>query len=90
MNNNQRGFGIVEGLLIIVVVGLIGLAGWVFVQRQDDKNNSPGQLTEQAQPQDQPPQVNNSEDLEKAENYLNDKDIDSQLNTTEIDQTLAE
>ncbi len=28
MKKNQRGFGVVEGLLILVIVGLIGFVGW--------------------------------------------------------------
>ena len=28
MDRNQKGFGFVEGLLILVIVGMIGLAGW--------------------------------------------------------------
>jgi predicted negative regulator of RcsB-dependent stress response len=28
MNKNQKGFGVVEGLLILVIVGILGFTGW--------------------------------------------------------------
>jgi hypothetical protein len=41
MKNNQKGFSAVEGLLILVIVGLIGFIGWyVWDKKQDDKKAS--------------------------------------------------
>jgi hypothetical protein len=28
MKNNQKGFGLVETLLILVIIGLVGFVGW--------------------------------------------------------------
>lgn len=37
MNKNQRGFGAIEILLVLVIVGLLVGAGWYFMQRNDSK-----------------------------------------------------
>ncbi len=37
---NSKGFSIVEGLVIIVIVGLIAGVGWLVLQRQKNKDNS--------------------------------------------------
>ena len=39
MRKNEKGFGIVELILIIVVIGLIMAVGWLFFDRQKEKNN---------------------------------------------------
>jgi cytoskeletal protein RodZ len=39
MKKNEKGFGVVEILLVIVVVGLLGVAGWMFFNKQRDKDN---------------------------------------------------
>lgn len=40
MKNNQKGFSVVEILIVIVVVGLLGGAGW-YVWKSKDKNQTP-------------------------------------------------
>lgn len=37
MKSNQKGFGVVEIIIIIVVVGLLGAVGWVVYDRQSNK-----------------------------------------------------
>ncbi len=37
MRKNKKGFGVVEIILIIVVIGLIVAVGWLFFDRQKDK-----------------------------------------------------
>ena len=39
MRKNKKGFGVVEILLVIVVIGLIVAVGWLFFDRQKSKNN---------------------------------------------------
>jgi hypothetical protein len=39
MNKNQRGFSVVEGLLILVIVGTIGFIGW-YVWKSKNKTDS--------------------------------------------------
>lgn len=40
MKNNQKGFSAVEVLLVLVILGLIGLAGWFVFNRNADKNET--------------------------------------------------
>lgn len=42
MKENQKGFGVVEGLLILVIVGLIGFTGWYVwhIKQNTDKINN--------------------------------------------------
>lgn len=39
MEVNQKGFGVVEILIVIVVVGLLGVAGWMVYNRQKSKTS---------------------------------------------------
>lgn len=87
--NNQKGFAHVMGLLLIVLVVAAGtFVGWrVFSNQNAVTDNGTDQAASQSA---QPPQINSSDDLENAETYLNETDIDEQLNTSEIDSTLSE
>lgn len=39
MKTNQKGFSVVEVLIVVVIVGLIGTVGWFVYDRQKSKNN---------------------------------------------------
>jgi prepilin-type N-terminal cleavage/methylation domain-containing protein len=53
MKNNQKGFSVVEILIVIVIVGLIGVAGWFVYNRQNDKQAPATQITRHVQNQEQ-------------------------------------
>lgn len=38
MKKDQKGFGVIEVLCVLVIVGLIGIAGWFVLERQSGKN----------------------------------------------------
>ncbi len=40
MRKNEKGFGVVEILLVIVVIGLLGLVGWMFFSKQNDSKTN--------------------------------------------------
>lgn len=40
IHKNQKGFGVVEILLVIVVIGLIVVVGWLFMTRQNSKDDT--------------------------------------------------
>lgn len=40
LRKNEKGFGVVEILLAVVIIGLLSLVGWVFFSRQKDANKS--------------------------------------------------
>lgn len=46
MRKNQKGFGLIEGLLIIIVLGLIGLAGWFILNKGQIINGGEAYRTE--------------------------------------------
>jgi hypothetical protein len=41
MNKNQKGFGILELCIILVVVGIIGVVVWRFISSQEDNKKTP-------------------------------------------------
>jgi len=41
MKANEKGFSVVELLIVVVVVGLIGAVGWLVYNRQNNKPDSP-------------------------------------------------
>lgn len=41
MNKNNKGFGVVEGILIVVIIGLLGVVGFQFYQAQQKSHQKP-------------------------------------------------
>jgi flagellar basal body-associated protein FliL len=86
MSSKAKGFALLEVLLIIAVAAIVGLVIWnVFNSRSNEDNNTVG--TTQS---DEVPAINDSGDLEEAEVFLNEQDIDEQLNARELDEALTE
>ena len=54
MKKNQKGFSVVEMLIVLVVVGLIGVAGWFVFERQNNKTETATQQTQQNSAKDTP------------------------------------
>ena len=77
----QAGFGVVEIILVLAVLGLIGFVGW----RLYDQNKA-DTMTEQTNSSDTP--IEKAEDLDAEVDELNSQDIDESLDTTEIDAAL--
>ncbi len=85
MRNKQHGFGIIETILVLVIVGLIAFVGWyVYNAQQEGTTNG----TSQDAQSESVPEVNNSSDLEEAEEFIESKDVDKQLDTGEIEESL--
>lgn len=82
--NKSLGFTAVEGILIIVVAGLIAAVGWYVYKT---RTTEPAQTTTTEQ-SDGVPQVNSAGDLANAEQYLKDTNIDSELDTAEMDAAI--
>lgn len=80
---NTRGFSPVAVVLLIAVIALIGYAGWTVYNAQADKD-APAATTTQNEA------IQNAEDLDAANDELNAQDIDAELDTSEIDDALAE
>lgn len=64
MKVNQKGFSVVEILIVIVVVGLLGAVGWLVYDRQNSKDNST-QTTTQKENQTKQPTSDENKEAEK-------------------------
>lgn len=84
MRSKQNGFTPVEVVLVVVVVALLAFAGYRLWQAQQDGQPSTGTTTTE----EGAPEVNSADDLDEAEEFLNESDIDSELDTSDIDETL--
>ncbi|NCU29452.1 hypothetical protein EOL73_02825 [Candidatus Saccharibacteria bacterium] len=87
MSNNNKGFSIVEIFLVIAVVVIMGLIGWTFYTKvivgdttTTDNGNT---VTEVSMPE-----VNNTSDLQKAEDAVKEIDVDGAVDTSDIDASL--
>lgn len=84
-SKNTNGFSLVEVVLVIAVVGLLAFGAWTLYQTEQQD------VAEQQQPQSsQPPEINDSSDLAEVENYLQESNVEEELDTTVIDETFAE
>lgn len=81
LKSNQSGFSVIEILIVIAVLVVIGFVGWRFISTKQQADNG----TSQSQ---QAPEVNNSDDLKEAEEFVEGTDVDGQLDTSEIDSAL--
>ena len=81
-NNKQHGFSAVEVILVIVVIALLAFVAWSFFDARSEDNDTAQQASEQ--------QIENSEDLADAEDLLLETDIDGELDTEELDESLSE
>lgn len=92
-NHEQRGFGVVEIILIVVIIGVLGFIAWrvydsgMLGGENEPKNSQQKEPAEQTKTEE-PPEVNNEEDLQKAEQYLKDTDVEGETNTSEMDAAL--
>jgi len=87
MNNKQNGFSAVAVLLVLILVAVIVFAGWRVMNSQESDTSTTPAIT---QPQNEVPEVNNNDDLQRSEDFLNGTDIDSELDTSELDSVLSE
>jgi prepilin-type N-terminal cleavage/methylation domain-containing protein len=87
VKSHQRGFSVVEIIIVVVVLGLIGFIGW---RLYDSTKNKSTDMTQTDETSLRAPEVKNNEDLQKAEDFVNNIDLDTTLNTSEIDSSLSQ
>src|SRR4051794_25043915 len=51
MQKNENGFGVVEALIILIIVGLLGVAGWLVYDRQKSNKNDHSTAVQKSDPQ---------------------------------------
>ena len=93
MRKFQNGFSAFEFLVVILVLGLIGFAGYtVYNRSQDDKTSDSAQSTEEsATASDVPsaPEVNSTDDLTAAEAALDQTNLDDSSDTGLLDSSAS-
>lgn len=86
---NQGGFSIVETVIVVAVLALVGFIGWrVYDGMQSKQAAETTQTTNETSKQ--APEVKNSEDLQKAEDFVNNTDVNKTLDTGDIDSALSQ
>jgi hypothetical protein len=89
MKINAKGFTAVEGLLILIIVGIIGFAGWkVWDTSKSDTNSSSGNQTEQSRNPNAERETAPESSVEDAE-YLEIKELGIRFKTTEATNDLV-
>lgn len=89
MRNNNKGFSVIEVLIIaVIVIGIAG-AGWIVFKRRNT-NSTATNKTETSQNQPSDKTISSKQDLNNTAKELNNTDIDGQLSTSDIDQALSE
>lgn len=71
-------------LIVVLVILLMGVFGWWYLKSQPDSSSSTTNSTTTTVPE-----VNTASDLTPAESFLSDSQIDSELDTSEIDEVLS-
>lgn len=84
----KTGFSVVELVIIVVVVGVIGLLGYVAYNSFQNKN---AESSKQATASDVQavPTINSTDDLQKAEQTLDQTNLDSSDDVKQLDSDLA-
>ncbi len=90
---NQLGFSAVELIIVVVIVSLLGYAGFtVYSRQQDKKANDTNQVAEQSAVADDvpsAPEVNSTEDLTTAQNTLNQTNLDDTSDSSRLDTEMS-
>jgi len=89
LRTSQRGFALIEIILVVAILAVIGFVGWSFYNSLQNQQANDTSTTEQTSAT-QPPEVETSDDLKKASEFITKTDIDKQLDTSEIDSALSE
>ncbi len=89
LNRQRNGFAATSIILVVLLVAVIGFAGW-FVVRNNSSDDAASEVStqssEQAQVQSVP--IESSEDIDAAVSELESTPVDTDLDTTELDQDI--
>lgn len=81
MKSNQKGFSVVELLIVIVIIGLVGTVGWLVYDRQKSKSDDKVTTT-QASQQDQKEETPKKEEV-KQPTYFEIKELGVKFELTD-------
>jgi uncharacterized protein (UPF0333 family) len=85
---SQKGFGHLGLLLLVVVVAIIGLAGYKVAKNHSD-NSKLNSSTGAAATAQLIPTIKNTADLKTAETTLNSQNVDGDLNPDSLNQDVS-
>lgn len=83
--NRQKGFSIVEIVIIIAILVVLALVGWRLWQQMSQSNDQTATPTSQTSGQVQTPPIDNENDLNRAAQRLDSVDVDGNYQD-ELDQ----
>lgn len=87
---NQRGFTLFETLVIVGVIAIVAAAGWNIYQRQQKNSSASTASTgETVELVPSVPSVSTVADLDKAVQTLDQTQIDTSVDTAQLDKDLA-
>lgn len=83
--NSQKGFSVLVALLMVVVIGAVGFAGWQVYSKQQSNKDAASQTD---LPSNSSPTLNNAQDVDNAQKNLDSANINSDLDSSSIDSDL--
>ncbi len=88
MNKNNKGFSVVEIIIVLAVIAIIGLVGWNIFSRQATDSPTDTNASDSTSVEMTLPAVNSKDDLQAAEDAVNAIDIDESIDMGDIDASL--
>jgi prepilin-type N-terminal cleavage/methylation domain-containing protein len=88
MRTSQAGFSVVELIIVLVVVGLLGFTSYSVNKQHSDKTAKKNTAASQSSTTSSVPTINSTSDLDKAEAALDQTDIDSSNDSSQLDSQL--
>ena len=85
----SQGFGLLGLLAIVGIIVVAALIGWYVYQHQQKSDETTALSTQTTQPIPDAPAVSQTSDLEKAAQALDKTQIDSSVDTAQLDKELA-
>ncbi len=89
LHNAQQGIAALGGLLILVLVAAIAGTGWYVYTNNQTANNESGAAIENAPVGSSVPKITTTADLDKATESLDSQDVDTELDTSALDEDLS-
>ena len=88
---NQTGFSAFETIMLVATVALLGLAGFLVYDRQQEKkaaNNTSSTQNADADKIPEAPEIKSTEDLNTAEKAVDDTKVDNTQDDAQLDKEL--
>ena len=87
-STDTKGFAVLGLVLIVLLVGVIGFAGWTVYSNSKDDTNSTATSEQVAADETAEQTINTASDIDTSTQELDSADIDSQLDTSGLDEDI--